>query len=446
MTNFMGVVIYGAGTLGLKLAQTLYFEGRDITVVDSIKSKIDTFQSKLDVLCIVGHIGDEDTIKHAKLRSADVFIAVTDSDEENIAACIIAKNQSVRKTIARLRNRTYFNPSFFNPKMVGIDHIINPEKEVALEISKLITIPWASEVDSIIRDMLSLFKMTVNGLDPKYLLSKLKILSKTSRIIIINVEQKSLRLFKKGDKLIEHDDIYILYRSKDLQIINKLFKDIYPPIKDVLIIGGGQTGSELLELLKGTRINRKLIEISRKRCSELNHKYKKSIILLGDGTNLDLLLQENISKTDCFVAATGDDETNIVLSLFAKQKGVKKVITKILKSYGDELLEEIGLQIPLEINNITANKILSYVSMKQLIEIISLHGNYEMLEFVVTEKAKINGKVLKDSNLCKGAIIGAIYRDFELLKSVKSEKIRVHDRIIVFSDRKKSFVVDSYFK
>ncbi|MFT4305138.1 MAG: NAD-binding protein, partial [Candidatus Woesearchaeota archaeon] len=353
----MKVVIYGAGKTGLKLAKSLYDEGADIVVIDKDSKKLSIFIERLDVLCVEGHIGEDSTVKKADIKNAKVFVAVEDIDEENIIACMIAKRLGVKKTLARLRNPTYFDSNLFDYGAAGIDHIVNPEKEVAFEIFKIISTPLATDVDSVVREKLSLLEMRVSDFEKDYLINKLHILDETHNIIVINPIKNKLLFYDKNTHLSDEDFIYILHTTNDINSVNNLFYDRYPKIKNVMIIGGGQTASELLKLLEKTRVNVKIFEISEKRCSILNNKHKKAMVLCGDATDLDTLLQEELEKIDCFISLMGDDENNMVLSIFAKHKGIRKVITKISKPYGTDLLDNIAITVPVDINRVTVNKI-----------------------------------------------------------------------------------------
>jgi trk system potassium uptake protein len=442
----MKYIIYGAGKTGYRLAEVLYAEGGNIVVIDPMPEKLFTFSERLDVLCVEGHIGNVETISKINFSNKDIFIAVSDSDEENIIACMIAKKMNVFKTLARLRNPTYFDSNYFDPGLLGIDHVVNPEKEVALEISKLISIPLATEVDSVVREKLSLLEIRVADFELDYLKKKLNILLKEQHIIVINPEKRTLFFYEQESEITNEDYIYLIHTTKDIQNVNQLFYDKYPKIKNVMIVGGGQIASELLFFLEKKNIYAKLFEVSKKRCSYLNHIHKKSLILCGDATDIDLLLQEELDQVDCFIALMGDDENNVVVSLFAKHKGVKKVITKVSKNYGSDLLETIAITVPVDIHNITVNKIRSYVTMKQLVTLTNLFGNFEMLEFIVTDQSKLLNKNIKQKKLFEGVYIAALYRNFELIHDFENQEIRLHDRIIIFAQKNKLRKVEKYFK
>lgn len=443
----MKVVIYGAGTVGTKIAETLYKEKHDITIIDNDEKKIEKIQKSLDVLCVIGNIGDEDVLEKANINGANIFIAVSDSDEENIIACLIAKRQKTEKTIARVRNPAYISKEILDAHKIGIDHFINPEREVAKEIMRIIRNPWASEVDPFLEEQVLLIEVKVNKDNLQYLNKKLKLLCKNNLVIIIESMngKKKLRFFEESKKIELGNHIFVLEKKSDVIQINKIFEDEYRKIQNVIIMGGGTTGEELLKQLDGTKLKIKLIEKSKKRCDLLTKITNKSLILCEDGTDLNFLVSENIGKTDCFVAITGDDEDNIMISLLAKQKGVEKTIAKISKDYEDDIVAKVGLDATVNINKLTVNKILRFVRRKELVAISILDEEVEIMEFSVSANSKIVKKPLKKAQFVEGAIIGAIYHKDQIFFPRNHFKVEENDKVLIFVHKKVTSVVEGYF-
>jgi trk system potassium uptake protein TrkA len=445
----MRVVIYGIGKVGIKLAEALYEEDYDVTIIDNDEKGIEQIQKNLDILGIAGHIGNAAVVKNSNIKGADIFIAVTDSDEENIIASIIAKNQNIRRTIARIRNPAYLNKVLLNTSEIGIDYVINPEKEVANEILGLIRTPWASEVDSFINNKVLLVEIKVNPDNVNYINKKLKDISKTGNNIIV-VESggaiKKLHLFEQRQRVQTGEHVFVLEKVTDVSKVNKIFEDAYKEIQNVMIAGGGVTGSELLNLLKDTGIKAKLIEKNRKICTSLSNKFRNSLILYGDSTDLNLLLSENIGKIDCFIAITGDDEENVMASLLAKQHGVKKAITKISKDYEEDIIAGIGLDAAVNLNRVTVNKILQFIRREELLSLSLLDKDVAIIEFNACANSKIVKKTIKEAQFVRGAIIGAIYHDGEIFFPKNDFKVEINDKVLVFVHKKVTHIVDRYFK
>ncbi|MFH0867728.1 MAG: Trk system potassium transporter TrkA [Candidatus Woesearchaeota archaeon] len=444
----MQVVIYGIGAVGTKIAETLYEEGHDVTVIDPYEKKIAQIQKSLDVLGITGHIGDAEVIENLKTKGANIFIATTDSDEENIIASIIAKKQNIKKTIARIRNPAYLNKMLLDTSEIGIDHVINPEREVAKEIQKIISIPWASEVDSFMNGRIFLIEVKANYENIGYLNKKLAKVSKTNNIIVVESEEyfKKLKAFEHRKKVKIGDHIFILQKGKGVDKINKIFGDVYKKINNIMITGGGVTGSELLRLIENSGIKIKLIEKNKKKCAELSKRFRNSLILYGDATDLDLLRSEKIEKIDCFIAITGDDEENVMISLLAKQHGAKKVITKISKDYEEDIISEIGLDAAVNLSKITANKILQFVRREELLALSILDKELAIMEFIASPNSKIVKKPVKEAQFIKGAIIGAVIRNEETFFPRNNFKIEPNDKVLVFVRKKAASSVERYFK
>jgi len=444
----MRIVIYGVGKVGSKIAETLSKEKHDVVIVDPDKKKIKELQQTLDILCLPRPINDTRVIREARLKDADVFIAVSDSDEENIVACLIAKSHNVNKTISRIKNTLYLDKEILDTYELGISHVIQPEKEVAKEIVRLIRNPWASEVDAFLKEQVLFIAVKVNKENIDYLNGKLDTLSEKEITIIVESEDDKNRIsfFRENHEIKEGDNIFVLEKKSDVIQINKIFEDVYSKIQNVIILGGGTTGEELLEQLGKTKLNLKLIERDRKRCNELSEKLKRGLILCGDGTDLDLLMSENLDKTDCFIAITGDNENNVMSAMLAKQNGVKKVITKVSKAYEEDIVARIGLDATVNINKVTVNKILNFVRRKELLALSILDEDMEIMEFSVSQSSKITKKFLKEPNFVKGALIGAIYRNGEIIFPEKDFRIEENDRVLIFVNKKKASSVEKYFK
>lgn len=445
----MRVVIYGVGRVGTKIAETLYGENYDVTVIGTDEKKIEQIKKNLDVLYIVGHIGDADVVGSSKIKGADIFIAVSDSDEENIIASIIAKKQHIRKVIARIRNPAYLDKVLLNTSEIGIDHVINPEKEVANEILRLIRTPWASEVDSFFKGNVLLVEIKVNQDNVEYLNTKLVEVSKTgSNIIIVESGNtiKKLRLFEQCQRVEINEHVFVLEKATDVSKVNKIFEDAYKKIQNVMIAGGGVTGSALLSILENSDIKAKLIEQNREVCNILSKKFKNSLILCGDATDLNLLLSENIGKIDCFIAITGDDEENIMTSMLAKQHGVKKAITKISKDYEEDIMAGIGLDAAVNLNRVTVNRILQFIRREELLALSILDEDLAIIEFNACADSKIVKKTIEEAQFIKGAIIAAISHKGEISFPKHNFKIEADDKVLVFVHKKIAHIVDKYFK
>src|SRR3989338_2260783 len=444
----MRVVIYCIGKVGTKITETLYEEGHEITAISNDEKAILNMQKNLDVLAFLGHIGNADVVEDSKIRGADIFIAVTESDEENIIACAIAKNLGVRKTIARIRNPSYLNNVLLNTSEIGISHVINPEKEVANEIVRLIKTPWASEVDLFMDNKIFMCEIKAYNENAPYLNKKMAELSKTNTILIYENGAKSgsIEVFDPNKEIKPRHHIFILEKDSNISKLNSIFEDKYEKIKNVMVTGGGVTGSELLNLLKESGVQIKLIEKDMNICTGLSKKFENHLIICGDATDLKLLLSENIEKVDCFAAVTGDDEENIMTSLLAKQHGVKKTITKVSKGYEEDVMSVIGLDAVVNLTRTTSNKILKFVRKKELLALSIWDNDLAIMELVASASSRISKKALKDSQFITGAIIGAICRNNSIIFPKKDFKIEANDKVLVFTHKNMVSAVEKYFR
>ncbi|MFH0874859.1 MAG: NAD-binding protein, partial [archaeon] len=217
-------------------------------------------------------------------------------------------------------------------------------------------------------------------------------------------------------------------------------------INNIMITGGGVTGSELLSLIENSGTKIKLIEKDKKKCAELSKRFRNSLILYGDATDLNLLRSEKIERIDCFIAITGDDEENVMISLLAKQHGAKKVITKISKDYEEDIISKIGLDAAVNLSKITANRILKFVRREELLALSILDKELAIMEFIVSPNSRIVKKPVKDAQFIKGAIIGAVIRNEETFFPRNKFKIEPNDKVLVFARKKAASAVERYFK
>jgi len=443
----MKVIIYGVGKTGTELVNTFHEYCHDVVVIDNNKAGIESIQRRMDALCILGTIGDDSVIKSAKISGSDVFIAVTDSDEQNIVACIIAKRYNVKKTIARLRNPAYLNKEILNPNELGIDHVINPESEVANEIFRLIRVPWAFRVDAFLKDALSVLELGVTPENKDSINQKLRLLSKTNPVIVMSKKSSTgtFKLFAGNETASPDDRIWLLEKTSSIHRINSFFEEEVSRISSIIVVGGGQTATELLALLEKTPIRVKLIESSKETCNALSQRFSNNMILCGDATDLELLTQEKVEKSDCIVAVTGDDENNIMISLFAKDRGIRKAITKVSKAYGTEILGRLGLHAIVNAYRVTVNKILHFSNLKETVSISSMADNVLIVEFVVPDGARITKRPVKP-DFIKGAIIAAVHTRGKVVFPKRPVLIDANSRVVMFINSKYVKDAEAYFR
>lgn len=450
----MKIIVVGGGKVGFTICEQLSNEGHDITVIDIDAHKLKYVVNTLDVLGVLGNGTSYRTQQEAGIENADILVAVTDKDEINMLSCLIAKKAGNCRTVARVRNPEYYDEIRFIKEELGLSMCLNPEMEAARDIAKLIQIPSALDVDSFAGDRVNLIKVKIprvsclNGLTLKNLSSHI-----SSHILVCMVERGKEVIIPNGNTTIYEDDIiYLITPLWETRNVLKKAGINTKPIKDVAIAGGGKIAYYLSRLLIKAKINVKIIEKDRQNCDFLSEMLPEAMIIYGDASNKQLLMEENIDNTDAFVAVTNIDEENIVLSLYVNKISQAKLITKINKITFEEVVKEMPIGTVVCPKNITAERIVSYVrtlqnSLGSNIETLyrMLDNRIEALEFVVRENAKTDVP-LKDLSLIDNVLICCINRGGKIITPSGKDCLKIGDTVVVVTSNLGLNDLSSIFK
>ncbi|NMB44720.1 MAG: Trk system potassium transporter TrkA, partial [Clostridiales bacterium] len=379
-------------------------------------------------------------LQEADASKADLLIATTSSDEINMLSCLIAKKLGTKRTVARVRNPEYSEQLFIMREELGLNMSINPDYSAAKEISRVLRFPSAQKVETFSRGKAELVQMLVeegSSLDGQPLFtigSKFK-----SRILICAIERGDKVIIPKGDVVLQAgDEIYITASAGQVNNFVKNAGILKEKIKSVIITGGGRISYYLAKMLEGTGMDIKIIERDYKRAKFLSEELPEVMIIHGDGTNHDLLLEEGIDETDAFVALTGNDEENIIVSMFASNHEVRKIITKVNNLDLAHLLNEYLLDTVISPRYLTANQIIQYAraiqnsmgsNVKTLHRIIN--DQVEVLEFSVKVKHDFLGIKLKDLNLKDNLLVSSIIRGNNIIVPGGEDTIEFNDHVII---------------
>ncbi|NWF99026.1 MAG: Trk system potassium transporter TrkA [Nitrospirae bacterium] len=432
----MRVIIIGAGEVGYQIARFLSYEQIDCVVIDKDRNKIKRISEEIDVAVIEGEGGSSASLREAEADKADILLAVTDKDETNMIACLLAKAMfKIPRKIARIRNPEYFfNESLL--KNLDIDPAINPELEIAKAISRILEAPFATDIEDFEGGIIKVigFKIPENSpIIGKSLKSFNAEINKKFLIGLILRDEKTI--IPTGDDVVKNGDIiYIPVRAGEIQDIISILGIVRTPAKRIMILGGGKVGFNVASYME-SKADIKIVEKNLDRCKYLSKNLKRSLILNADGTEQKVLIEENIGDMDAFVAVSNNDELNIMVSLLAKKLGAKKNIALVNKTEYIFLAHSLGLQAVLSPRLLTASTILRYVRKGDILSLTSIaEGRAEILEGRIGRTSPLINKTL-DKAQTKASIIGAIIRGNDVIIPSGSDRFFENDKLIIFTLR-----------
>lgn len=433
----MKIIIVGAGEVGYHIAKRLSEENNDVILIDKDQEKINRINENLDVQALLGSGTSPHMLRESGITEADMLVAATDSDEVNLIACMLARhlNPTVIK-VARLRNQEYLKEEgLIDKDLLGIDQIINPELAMVETIRDLMMVPGASDVINFVNGRVKLIGITISP-ESKFVGKKFSSFQNLQGRLLVGAIIRGDQVFiPHGEDTIQANDmVYVVARNEELNEIFRILNIKHEELRRVIIIGGGEVGFTLASSLDESGINVKLIEKDPKRCEVLAEKLQKTIVINGDGTDKDLLLEENISDADYLVAITGDEESNVLISLLGKGLGVKKTITRINKLGYIPLVFAIGLDTIVSGRLSAVRAILQYIRKGKIISVAPLKGEHaEAIEAEALKTSEIVNKPLSKVKFPKGAIVGAIVRGEEIIIPKGDSIVLENDRLIIFA-------------
>lgn len=444
----MKCIIIGAGKVGFSIAQLLSGEEHDVVVIEQDEERAQLLDQALDVRVVQGSGASWQVLESAGVRSADMVVAVTEFDELNMIACLLAKQYGIRTTVARVRNPEYVETPHFSPEsLLGIDLIINPERVTALEIAKIVSNPEALNVDYYANGRVKLLELLIEDNSPIAGV-KIKTLD-TSKYVIVAINRKHHTIVPGGeDTICAGDHLYIMANTNDMPDVLRSIGIQRRKVENLIILGAGRTGCYLARILEHHRlpISIKIIEKDPKRAREVSHQVRNSLVIHGDGSDPELLESENVGQADLYVALTNDDKLNLLSSLIARNLGVPKTIAKVKRSDIMPLMQQIGIDIVLSPRILTAGAILRYIRRGDIISVTVLgEERAEMIELAAQPGSIAVDKELHRVKFPSGAVIGAIVRGDRVIIPNGDSIIKAGDRLMVFTLPKSIHQVEKLF-
>jgi trk system potassium uptake protein len=433
----MRILILGLGDVGFHLAQQLAQEHHDVVVIERDRARVRSSQDAMDALIIEGNGASLTTLERAGIEKTDLLLAVTSEDEINIMACLSASQYQVPKRIARVSKPDYYDHTgILPPERLGVDLMINPERECALETYQLLHSAAATEFAQFEGGLVQVIGVRVREDAPAAGRRLLEIARMTDgvRALVVAITRKGETIIPNGATRVEAgDQVFILGEPHALPEILPLAGYERFALQRVIIAGGSREGWFLAHMLEKHRIECTIIEANRSRAVELAEDLRRSLVFHGDATDLDLLEMEAIGEADGFVAYTGSDETNLLSCLLAKSLGARKVISLIDRFDYIPLVSRVGVDAAVSPRMAAVNAILSYVRRGSVLAVATLKGTRAQgVEFNVTARFPWAGMPLSEVRFPPGSLIGAIIRDEKVIIAFGADTILVGDRVIVF--------------
>lgn len=436
----MNIVIVGDGKVGSTLTTQLSKEGHQIVVIDNQSSVLKSAVNRDDVLVVEGNGANLQILKEASAEKADLIIAATSADEVNILSCLMAKKLGCKHTIARVRNPEYSSQLEFMKKELGLSMSVNPELAAAQEIARLVSYPSALKIDSFIRGRIELIEIRLEEGNPIIGMKLYELPNAFKvKVLVCAIKRGSEILIPKGDVVLqEGDKITVTGSIKEINTFFKIIGVAKKRIRSVMIVGGGKIALYLAKRLTDSGIYVKIVEKDHERCKVLCENLPRAVIIEGDGTDKDLLMEEGLAQTDAFISLTDMDEENVIISLYATHSGVGKVITKVNRIPYLDVLETMGIDTVIAPKNIIAAQIIRFVrsmvndgntTLESLYRIVD--DQVEALEFSVPETGNFLHVPLKDLKFKENLLLASIYRNGNLIQPAGLDTLEPGDHIIV---------------
>ena len=445
----MNIVIVGAGKVGKTIAKKLTYEGHDVVIIDNNADVLSRSSNEMDAICIDGNGADYRVQRDAGVSTADILIAATAHDEVNMLCCLIAHKLGAKRTIARVRDPIYSAQMDYLKEELGLSLSINPELAAAEEISRLLRIPSALNAEVFAQGKVELIGIRLDKDNPlcdmilNDIYKRLKI-----KLLVCAVQRGSECFIPNGDFMLQAGDkIHITAPPEELaKFLRTTVPEKKRKVKAIMICGGGRIAYYLTKMLEKLGTQVKIVETNPQRAAFLSEEFPHALVICGDNTDHDMLLEEGIDSTDAFIALTGMDETNIITGLSAKWQGASSVIVKVNNEDLIGALPESALDAIISPKQITANKILAFVRAMSCspeesnVETVHelLGGRIEALEFIARGSHPMYGVPLKKLGkyLRKDLLIACIVRHGKAIIPGGEEFIRTGDRVIIVTKQK----------
>ncbi len=432
----MKVIVIGAGVVGFNLALNLVKEGVEVVIVDEREEVIRRAMEEMDVQTFKASGTNLTVLDAVGVRDADMVLAVTEMDEKNILACLIAKECGVPITVARIREQEFTTKDFSIPlERLGVDHAINPNRLVAQEIAQIAKTPGLTDWYEFAEGKIKLMGFKITSEAP-IAHNKLSEIPNIPSFRVAAIIRNDTPIIPSGeDHVLAGDKLFVITKDESLKKVLRLVnKDKPDETRKIVIVGGGRVGFNIAQRLDEDNLNVTLIERDLKRCNFLSEHLKKTLVLNGDGKDRKLLMQEGIMNTHTFVSATDQNEVNLLAALLAKQNNVQKSICLITDEEFVPLASSLGIDVPINPMQLTSDFILKLIRKTKILSMATLlEDKAETVEIAASPTSKCVGTPIKDLKVPRGSLIGAIVRGEKVIIPHGEDVIMPDDRVIILT-------------
>ncbi len=447
----MKIIIAGAGKIGHSVAAILAKEGHDITVIDRDSELISLISNELDVICVEGSATNPETLREAGAAGADLLLAATELDEVNMVCGISARKLGTRHVIARVRDPEYLSQSEFLREALGLSVIVNPEYECAKEISRILRFPSAVRVDAFSKGSAEIVEHRIpeggklDGMQLRMLPQELG-----THVLVGVVERGGEALIPNGSFILRAGDrLSITGSANELRRFFIACGAYQRPVRRAMLMGGSRIAVYLARMLLEFGMDVTVVEKDRARCDRLLDLIPKAHIVCGDATRSDVLLEDGLTSADAFVALTGEDGDNIITSMYARDRGVGKIVAKVNREHFSDILESSGLDSIVTPKDLVAQQLARYVramsnsldsSMETLYRLAD--GRIEALEFKIGSGSALVGVPLRELKLKPNILISAVIRGTHSIIPDGATIIQPGDHTVIVAGAGKILNVD----
>lgn len=448
MLQYMYAVVVGAGEVGQYIAEMLGREGHDVAVIDRDAERLQKIADEADALTIVGNGAARRVLLEANVGTAEMLMAVTDSDEVNMIACMVAKRAGVPLTVARIRNEDYIEPGRgVSSDFTGIDRVIQPEAAVAEQVGRLADYPGALEVESFANGQVSMVEVRV-GRHSTVIGKKISEMGLPRGVLITGLLTRGEVTMPRGaTALSEGDTVFIVGRPEPVKQTAALLSGHEREHRKAMVLGCGDIGLQIALELEERGLRPKVLEKDYDRAMEAASVLSHCLVLHDEGLSESFLLSEGVDEVGLFIAATGDDRLNMLAALQAKRLGAQRTIAVVETSDFTRVLQSMGVDVAVSPRQLTASAVLRYVRKGEVLSAALLDKSAgEVLELRVGPNSAVSRSPLREGHFPRGAVLAVLVRGEEVIMARGDSEPRPGDLAIVFSAEEAVTEVERMFR